>query len=64
MAIQILYMKLYPISSTTKKNQIHKTILLKNGIEKYIRKAKQTHANYKEAANDVLGDLGLDNYNL
>ncbi|KAH1242702.1 Armadillo repeat-containing protein 6 [Glycine soja] len=40
------------------------TILLNNGIEKYIRKAKQTHTNCKDAATDALRDLGLDNYNL
>ncbi|RDX57832.1 Armadillo repeat-containing protein 6, partial [Mucuna pruriens] len=40
------------------------TILLNNGIEKYIRKAKQTHGNCKDAATDALRDLGLDNYNL
>ncbi|XP_057445153.1 uncharacterized protein LOC130737408 [Lotus japonicus] len=46
------------------RNPENRTILLKNGIEKYIRKAKQTHGNCKDAATDALRDLGLDNYNL
>lgn len=43
---------------------LDRTTLLLNGIEKYIRKAKQTHSNCKDAATDALRDLGLDNYNL
>ena len=39
-------------------------ILLNNGIEQLIRRAKQTHNNCKAAATDALRDLGLDNYNL
>ncbi|TKY69175.1 Armadillo repeat-containing protein 6 [Spatholobus suberectus] len=46
------------------RNPENRTILLNNGIEKYIRKAKQTHSNCKDAATDALRDLGLDNYNL
>ncbi|KAH1087371.1 hypothetical protein AAZX31_07G164700 [Glycine max] len=46
------------------RNPENRTILLNNGIEKYIRKAKQTHTNCKDAATDALRDLGLDNYNL
>ncbi|XP_045829652.1 armadillo repeat-containing protein 6 [Trifolium pratense] len=52
------------IRNLVARNQENRTILLKNGIEKYIRKAKQTHANCKEAATDALRDLGLDSYNL
>ncbi|KAK7308583.1 hypothetical protein VNO77_42202 [Canavalia gladiata] len=46
------------------RNPENRAILLNNGIEKYIRKAKQTHGNCKDAATDALRDLGLDNYNL
>ncbi|XP_027361471.1 armadillo repeat-containing protein 6 [Abrus precatorius] len=46
------------------RNPENRTILLNNGIEKCIRKAKQTHTNCKDAATDALRDLGLDNYNL
>lgn len=38
--------------------------MLNSGVEKCIRKAKQTHASCKEAATDALRDLGLDDYNL
>ncbi|KAF8410007.1 hypothetical protein HHK36_002527 [Tetracentron sinense] len=44
--------------------QICRTLLLNNGIEKIIRKAKENHESCKEAATDALRDLGLDNYNL
>ncbi|BAT98814.1 uncharacterized protein HKW66_Vig0251880 [Vigna angularis] len=46
------------------RNPENRTTLLLYGIEKYIRKAKQTHSNCKDAATDALRDLGLDNYNL
>ncbi|KAF7840868.1 armadillo repeat-containing protein 6 [Senna tora] len=46
------------------RNPENRTILLKNGIEKYIRKAKQNHDNCKDAATDALRDLGLDDYNM
>ncbi|XP_047975065.1 armadillo repeat-containing protein 6-like [Salvia hispanica] len=42
----------------------NRKILLNNGIEQLIRRAKQTHKNCKAAATDALRDLGLDNYNL
>ncbi|KAL4615510.1 hypothetical protein ACB092_07G130800 [Castanea dentata] len=42
----------------------NRTLLLGNGVEKYIRKAKQSHQSCKDAATDALRDLGLDNYNL
>lgn len=38
-------------------------ILLSNGIEELIRRAKQRHKSCKDAATDALRDLGLDNYN-
>lgn len=44
------------------RNPENRTILLNNGIEQYIRKAKQIHSNCKDAATDALRDLGLDNY--
>ncbi|KAI9124143.1 hypothetical protein K1719_005443 [Acacia pycnantha] len=46
------------------RNPENRTILLNNGVEKYIRKAKQNHDSCKEAATDALRDLGLDDYNL
>ncbi|KAL5071636.1 hypothetical protein RYX36_022523 [Vicia faba] len=52
------------IRNLVARNLENRTILLNNGIEKYIRKAKQTHANCKEAATDALRDLGIDSYNL
>lgn len=42
---------------------LDRTLLLNNGAEKYIRKAKQSHESCKAAATDALRDLGLDNYN-
>ncbi|KAG7011669.1 Armadillo repeat-containing protein 6 [Cucurbita argyrosperma subsp. argyrosperma] len=44
------------------RNPENRALLLKNGIEKYIRKAKQNHESCKDAASDALRDLGLDNY--
>ncbi|XP_059653925.1 uncharacterized protein LOC132300733 [Cornus florida] len=46
------------------RNPENRTILLSNGIEKLIRKAKENNESCKEAATDALRDLGLDNYNL
>lgn len=46
------------------RNPENRTIMLNSGVEKCIRKAKQTHASCKEAATDALRDLGLDDYNL
>ncbi|PHT68559.1 hypothetical protein T459_28046 [Capsicum annuum] len=40
------------------------TILLGNGIEKLIRKAKMNCKSCKNAAADALRDLGLDNFDL
>ncbi|XP_058088585.1 uncharacterized protein LOC131235417 [Magnolia sinica] len=45
------------------RNSENRTILLGNGIEKIIRKAKQNHDNCKDAAAAALRDLGLDDYN-
>lgn len=42
---------------------LNRTILLNNGIEKIIRKAKENHESCKDAATDALRDLGLDDYN-
>ncbi|CAK8571199.1 unnamed protein product [Lathyrus sativus] len=52
------------IRNLVARNLENRTILLNNGVEKYIRKAKQTHATCKEAATDALRDLGIDSYNL
>ncbi|KAL9691428.1 hypothetical protein QQ045_011850 [Rhodiola kirilowii] len=51
------------IRNLTARNPENRTILLNNGIEKLIRKAKETHHSCKNAATDALRDLGLDNYN-
>ncbi|KAM0871378.1 hypothetical protein ACQ4PT_039426 [Festuca glaucescens] len=48
---------------TMQKNPENRTILLKEGVEKLIRKAKAIHGSCKSAATDALRDLGLDNYN-
>ncbi|KAF3435360.1 hypothetical protein FNV43_RR22449 [Rhamnella rubrinervis] len=42
----------------------YRTLLLNNGVEKHIRKAKQSHESCKDAATDALRDLGLHDYNL
>lgn len=41
----------------------YRTILLSNGIEKLIRRAKESHESCKDAATAALRDLGLDDYN-
>ncbi|XAR72877.1 hypothetical protein NMG60_11019663 [Bertholletia excelsa] len=46
------------------RNPENRTLLLNNGIEKIIRKAKENHESCKGAATDALRDLGLDNYNI
>ncbi|XP_015874296.3 uncharacterized protein LOC107411265 [Ziziphus jujuba] len=45
------------------RNPENRILLLNNGVEKYVRKAKQSHESCKAAATDALRDLGLDNYN-
>ncbi|CAN6279909.1 unnamed protein product [Urochloa humidicola] len=45
------------------RNPENRTILLNDGAEKLIRKAKVTHGSCKDAASSALRDLGLDNYN-
>ncbi|KAK4757482.1 hypothetical protein SAY87_018783 [Trapa incisa] len=45
------------------RNSENRTLLLANGIEKCVRKAKQNHQSCKDAATDALRDLRLDNYN-
>ncbi|XXG86548.1 hypothetical protein AAC387_Pa11g1419 [Persea americana] len=45
------------------RNPENRTILLSNGIERIIRKAKENHETCKAAAADALRDLGLENYN-
>lgn len=45
------------------RNPGNRTILLNNGIDKFIRKAKENHDSCKDAATDALRDLGLDDYN-
>ncbi|XVE93319.1 hypothetical protein REPUB_Repub01dG0181600 [Reevesia pubescens] len=45
------------------RNPENRTLLLNNGIDKLIRKAKENHESCKDAATDALRDLGLDNYN-
>lgn len=45
------------------RNLENRTILLGNGIEKLIRKAKRSQDSCKDAATAALRDLGLDDYN-
>jgi len=45
------------------RNPENRTILLNDGAEKLIRKAKVMHGGCKDAASSALRDLGLDNYN-
>lgn len=46
------------------RNPENRTVLLRNGIEDLIRRAKRNHKCCKVAATDALRDLGLDDYNL
>ncbi|KAJ1256282.1 hypothetical protein BS78_K055600 [Paspalum vaginatum] len=45
------------------RNPENRTILLNDGAEKLIRKAKLMHGSCKDAASSALRDLGLHNYN-
>ncbi|WVZ73523.1 hypothetical protein U9M48_021820 [Paspalum notatum var. saurae] len=45
------------------RNPENRTILLNDGAEKLIRKAKLMHGSCKDAASSALRDLGLQNYN-
>ncbi|XP_054776818.1 uncharacterized protein LOC129285256 [Prosopis cineraria] len=54
----------FMIRNLVARNPENRTILLNNGVEKCIRKAKQNHDSCKDAATDALRDLGLDDYNL
>ncbi|KAA8536167.1 hypothetical protein F0562_028645 [Nyssa sinensis] len=45
------------------RNPENRTLLLGNGVEKFIRKAKENHESCKDAATDALRDLGIDDYN-
>ncbi|KAG2654217.1 hypothetical protein PVAP13_1NG470800 [Panicum virgatum] len=45
------------------RNPENRTILLNDGAEKLIRKAKVMHGGCKDAASSALRDLGLDKYN-
>ncbi|PWA81988.1 Armadillo-like helical [Artemisia annua] len=51
------------IRNLVARNPENRTLLLGNGIEKIIRKAKENHKSCKDAATAALRDLGLDNYN-
>lgn len=53
----------FMIRNLVARNAENRIILLANGIEKTIRKAKENHESCKDAATDALRDLGLDNYN-
>ncbi|MCD7470492.1 hypothetical protein HAX54_010407 [Datura stramonium] len=54
----------FMIRNLVVRNPENRTILLGNGIEKLIRKAKMNYKSCKNAATDALRDLGLDSYNL
>lgn len=51
------------IRNLVARNPENRTILLSNGIEELIRKAKASHPSCKDAATAALRDLGLDDYN-
>ncbi|KAK9287173.1 hypothetical protein L1049_015584 [Liquidambar formosana] len=53
----------FMIRNLVVRNPENRTLLLSNGIEKIIRKAKVNHESNKAAATDALRDLGLDDYN-
>ncbi|KAK6136853.1 hypothetical protein DH2020_029408 [Rehmannia glutinosa] len=53
----------FMIRNLVARNPENRKILLSNGIEEVIRKAKQRHKSCKDAATDALRDLGVDNYN-
>ncbi|KAK6159374.1 hypothetical protein DH2020_006688 [Rehmannia glutinosa] len=53
----------FMIRNLVARNPENRKILLGNGIEEVIRKAKQRHKSCKDAATDALRDLGVDNYN-
>ncbi|XP_042446030.1 armadillo repeat-containing protein 6-like [Zingiber officinale] len=53
----------FMIRNLVVRNPENRIILLGNGIEKLIRKAKVSHASCKDAATAALRDLGLDDYN-
>uniref|UniRef100_A0A0D9VLC2 LRRK2 ARM repeat domain-containing protein n=1 Tax=Leersia perrieri TaxID=77586 RepID=A0A0D9VLC2_9ORYZ len=73
--LAIQAMQKFPSSAQTQKqaclmirnlvvrNPENRTILLNDGVEKLIRKAKAMHGNCKDAATSALRDLGVDNYN-
>ncbi|KAL7002779.1 hypothetical protein U1Q18_003936 [Sarracenia purpurea var. burkii] len=52
------------IRNLVARNPENRTLLLSNGIDKIIRKAKENHESCKDAATDALRDLGLDDYNV
>ncbi|XP_042495677.1 armadillo repeat-containing protein 6 [Macadamia integrifolia] len=53
----------FMIRNLVVRNPENRIILLNNGIERLIRRAKESHESCKDAATDALRDLGLDNYN-
>ncbi|KAL3814198.1 hypothetical protein ACJIZ3_015466 [Penstemon smallii] len=53
----------FMIRNLVARNVENRKILLSNGIEELIRRAKGSHKSCKAAATDALRDLGLDNYN-
>ncbi|CAH9125820.1 unnamed protein product [Cuscuta epithymum] len=53
----------FMIRNLVARNPENRVLLLANGIEKLIRKAKSTHKSCKAAATDALRDLGLVDYN-
>ncbi|VFQ65803.1 unnamed protein product [Cuscuta campestris] len=53
----------FMIRNLAVRNPENRDLLLANGVEKLIRKAKSTHRSCKVAATDALRDLGVVNYN-
>ncbi|KAJ4963310.1 hypothetical protein NE237_023249 [Protea cynaroides] len=62
-AYQMQRQACFMIRNLVVRNPENRRILLKIGIERLIRKAKDSHESCKDAATDALRDLGLDNYN-
>ncbi|KDP38234.1 hypothetical protein JCGZ_04877 [Jatropha curcas] len=54
----------FMIRNLVVRNPENRTLLLNQGIEKIIRRARETHETCKDAATDALRDLGLSNYSL
>ncbi|CAI9770012.1 unnamed protein product [Fraxinus pennsylvanica] len=59
----LAFHKLFTIEAISE-IMFYRTLLLGNGIEALLEKAKGSHKSCKNAATDALRDLGLDDYDL